>query len=242
MRTDRPVILIGICSCLRHAVRRDGCRDTWLQDIDEGISYKFFVGKGKGAAPVVDMDVVQLDIEDHYAALPKKVMAWYKYTVDYYSYDWLFKCDDDTYIATDRIRALCNPAADMIGNLWVYWRGSPSGGAGYMMSRRLVEQFVENEDKMQSWNQEDLVFGRLAKDLNAGMLGDGRLNYASNFSPQPGNNQITAHWCTPDKMKQIYAEYHGEKWDDKAGEPGSKAAGKGRENDEASDGKAKATG
>lgn len=242
MRVEHPVILIGVCSCRGTLKRREGIRASWGRDLPSGITCRFIVGENpKSKMPIEGADVVCVPAPDHYGALPQKMMAWYRHSVMYYSYDWLFKCDDDTYIAVDRLRALCNTAFDMIGNLWIYWRGSPSGGAGYMMSRKLVEQMVDNEKKMMDWPQEDLVFGKLAQTVGAKMLGDGRLGYGNNMPPTIQNDQITAHWCGPQQMQQIYDNYHGEKCDDQAGEPGSEAVGEGSSNDEASDGAAAQT-
>ena len=81
-------------------------------------------------------------VEDDYRHLPAKGLAFYQYALEHYDFDWLFKCDDDTYLALDRLESLCDGRYDLVGDMSLADRGFPSGGAGYLMSRALVEGMV----------------------------------------------------------------------------------------------------
>ena len=42
------------------------------------------------------------------------VMAFYQYALEHYDFDWLFKCDDDTWLALDRLESLCDGRYDLV--------------------------------------------------------------------------------------------------------------------------------
>lgn len=207
-------ILVGICSCHAARERREACRETWLSSIPEEIACKFFLGnKTKDAAsspedekcPSEDFsDVVELDVNDSYSFLPAKGIAFYKYALQHYDFDWLFKCDDDTYVALERLASVCREGYDMIGDISVAKRGAPSGGAGYLMSRQLVEQFVAHESEISKTGAEDVIFGCTARALGARMCADERLNLGNTPSPMQNNELVSCHWCSPQKLRDIH--------------------------------------
>lgn len=209
-----PSIFVGICSCHGARARREACRETWLSRIPQGIAYKFFLGNktqekdeagNDDVAPEEDMsDVIQLDVNDSYAFLPAKGIAFYQFALQHYSFDWLFKCDDDTYVALDRLETICKNDCDLVGDISVLKRGAPSGGAGYLMSRKLVEQFVQHESEIPKTGSEDLIFGDLTRNLGARMRADKRLNLGNNPSPRHNNDVVSCHWCSPEKLRDIH--------------------------------------
>src|ERR1044071_1810033 len=85
-------LLIAISSCMQHFERRKAIRETWMPR--NGVMAAFFIG----AVPATPPDqVVMLPCEDTYEALPFKTLAIMRHSMASYSFDWLFKCDDDTY-------------------------------------------------------------------------------------------------------------------------------------------------
>lgn len=200
-------ILIGICSCLAYPKRREACRDTWLKHSVPGIDYKFFIGNKAPAPP--EADVVTLPVADTYKALTCKGLEFYKWSVKNYEFDWLFKCDDDTYCVLDRLSAICDPEADMIGAAaYVNWRGTPSGGAGYMMSRELVEYIVANENDVPLVGAEDVIFGSFATKNGFTIKPDARLVGTYRVKPAQTNDQVTCHWIKPHQMRELERQYY----------------------------------
>lgn len=197
----RVSILVGICSCLKAGERRKTCRETWLQHPQPGIECRFFIGGGEPLPE--EPDVVALDVDDSYAYLPAKGLAFYKWALDNYDFDWLFKCDDDTYVMLERLASLCDPQYDLIGDMSVARRGAPSGGAGYFMSRRLVEYFVAHAEEIRKTGCEDLVFGYLARDTGAKMLATERLQMGNYPIPQSDNDIVSCHWCSMVRLRDI---------------------------------------
>lgn len=203
--SKRPQILVGICSCTAMKNRRDAIRETWLRHCPSNINCTFFLGS---CLPLEgeEADTIILDSPDDYEHLPKKVFDFFCYALDNYEFDWLFKCDDDTYLALDRLEELIDSEYDLIGDIALEKRGAPSGGAGYLMARSLVEQIVECQNVPET-GSEDLVFGALSQYLGARCLASRRLQSDREPFPQRDNDIITAHWCDPRQLKRIDSYY-----------------------------------
>ncbi len=201
-------ILVGICSCNNAHHRRVACRETWLSHPQPGIECRFFLGRREPLPN--EPDVVNLWVDDGYYHLPAKGLAFYKWALENYDFDWLFKCDDDTYLALDRLASLCDSRYDLIGDPCVDSRKAPSGGAGYFMSRRLVELFVQNADKISAIGAEDLLFGEWAVRLGVPMLASPRLNLNHSPAPSRENDLVSCHWCSPDRLRDIEQMFYAE--------------------------------
>ncbi len=194
-------ILVGICSCNNAAHRREACRETWLSHPVPGIESRFFLGRREPIAE--EPDVVNLWVDDGYAHLPAKGLEFYKHALEHYDFEWLFKCDDDTYLALDRLESLCDDNYDLIGDMSVAHRGSPSGGAGYLMKRSLVEKLVAHGHKLSPTGPEDVLFGKLASELGARLHATPRLHLSHSPAPQQDNEQVSCHWCSPERLRDI---------------------------------------
>ncbi len=194
-------ILIGVCSCVKASERRDCVRSTWIQQQVVGVQSCFFIGEGEA---LHEPDCVQLVANDSYDFLPEKVLAFFEYALANLHFDWLFKCDDDTYVHPERLLELCDRGADFIGNPWLETRGSPSGGAGYMMSRALVERIVSQRTFIPHTGVEDVLIGELAMRLCEASHASPRLSYGNYPAPFLHNNIITAHWLSVSHMRVMH--------------------------------------
>jgi hypothetical protein len=197
-----PRILVGICSCLKYPEKREAVRTTWMARAVNGIECRFFVGGGQ---PVDgEDDTIVLAADDSYGLLPGKVIAFFRHALEHFEFDWLFKCDDDTYVALDRLRTLLEFDVEMVGNETLADRGSPSGGAGYLLSRRMVERIVL-DGSLTEWGAEDVIVGEAAIRHGATWESTARLRWSANPSPRLDNDLITAHWCSPERMRAIHS-------------------------------------
>ncbi len=199
-RKKKTRILVGIGSCVGAAKRRQAVRSSWMRQNAPGITCLFFLGR---RTPLdEERDVVSLWVHDDYDHLPEKVLAFFRYALAHYDFEWLFKCYDDTYIDLHRLADLPDAAYDLIGDPSLKERGAPSGGAGYFLSRALVEQIVAMND-IPATGAEDLIFGELAARLGAKTLSTDRLNMNPAPYPMEGNDLVTAHWCPPEHLLAI---------------------------------------
>lgn len=203
---EKVRVLVGICSCNTAANRRKACRETWLSHPAPGIAYKFFLGRRE---PIEgEDDVVALWVNDDYAHLPAKGLAFYQYALEHYDFDWLFKCDDDTYVALDRLESLCDDRYDLIGDMTLANLGFPSGGAGYLMNRTLVENIVAHGGQVPATGAEDVLFGQLSRELGARTYATSRLFLNHSVAPRRLNDQVSAHWCSPERLHDIEMLFH----------------------------------
>lgn len=207
-------ILVGICSGHGYYERRKAVRDTWLTHPQEGITCLFFLG---GEVPERELsDTVGLDAPDDYLSLPAKVLAFFRYALENYDFDWLFKCDDDTYLDLSRLPELADARYGLVGDVLLGRRGSPSGGAGYLLSRAIVEKIAARKD-VPVLGAEDMIFGKLALEEGAVPHVTSRLYMSNAQYPAVHNDQVSAHWCNPELMRVLEllrygspdAVYHG---------------------------------
>lgn len=108
------------------------------------VDYRFFLGAGNHDAAE---DEVILPVRDDYWALPSKVRAALRWALDH-EYDYIFKCDRDTYIHADRLVSALPVGLDFVGLV-----GNPGdccgGGAGYWLSRKAITFYLHNYDEHQ---------------------------------------------------------------------------------------------
>lgn len=205
-KKKKVCILAGICSAQGLELRRNAVRETWLKRRQAGIECLFFLG-GEVAAHERH-DTVGLDAPDTYHELPAKVLAFYRYGLEHYDFGWIYKCDDDTYVDLARLAGLVNAQYGMIGDLLLGERQAPSGGAGYLLSREVVETIAARQD-VPLTGPEDIIFGCLARETGAPYLVTPRLFMANTRYPAPDNDQVSAHWCTPEVLRAMDVLRHG---------------------------------
>ncbi|BCU77943.1 hypothetical protein [Luteolibacter sp. LG18] len=214
---DRPRILIGICTCLKNVEKRGAVRDTWLSTCPPHVRGVFFLGEAEGAADApedqsaADIRVVP-GVSDGYHHLPAKVRGFFKLALQAYDFDWLFKCDDDTYVAADRLGELTLGGHDHVADAaFFHYRGAGSGGAGYLLSRRMVEELAA-DDSLPATGAEDLILSGAAAERCGQVLASDRLCYHNRSYPTRENNLITSHWLSPERMAAVHTIYTSEPW------------------------------
>lgn len=204
-------VLIGICSCRGNGARRAAVRETWAKNPQGNTRPVFFVGEGEGQ--LEDDVVVVSGAPDDYQHLPAKVQGFFRQMLEESSFDWLFKCDDDTYVALDRLVELTRLGYEHAGDGdWMPLRRAASGGAGYLLSRRLVSELAANESLPRTGAEDVIVSGAAVTLCGGRYLATRRLCYHSRRYPRWDNNQITAHWLSPERMKAVHTLCSGQPW------------------------------
>jgi hypothetical protein len=197
---DGLFVLIGVCSCSRFPERRRLVRETWGTGMPAGLGALFFVGDSEESD---EEGLVCLPVRDDYKALPAKVHAFYRYALAHYNFEYLFKCDDDTYVHTQRLKMLPRPGVDFLGS-----EGATSGGGGYLMSRATVERFAA--ETVPPEGAEDDVFSALARCLGARIETTHELQGFGDIFPEVHNDVVTGHWLGgPFEMRHIHADMTG---------------------------------
>jgi hypothetical protein len=187
-------VLIGIPSCLRDREREKYPRETWLKDCARfGVDYKFFLG-GRQAEPILE-DEVLLSVDDSYDSLIEKMKLVIQYALDN-GYDYLFKCDVDTYCHIPR---LMNSGFEK--HKWSGF-GVNYGGSGYWLNREAMQDVIAHSTPLGALETEDLWVHRvLQNNCKYEMVSDRRYHSLTNEGPAGslpgktrGNSHITVHW------------------------------------------------
>jgi hypothetical protein len=145
-------VLLAIESCHGHYAQSQVIRSSWL--LNRNVDYRFFLG-GRDYNGKPKPDEVWLDCADSYEELPFKTQGLLGWALEK-GYDYVFKCDTDTYVCVPRLLTSgfwehdytgyfercksCRPSATghcqcLSGNGERFYSYA-SGGAGYWLSAR----------------------------------------------------------------------------------------------------------
>lgn len=188
-------IIFGILSAKSYDERRERCRSTWVADaIKRGHDPLFLIGGEEQTSR--HRDRLRLPVPDDYPSLPQKTRGWCLWSVAQTGWDWLFKCDDDTFVAVERLEKMIKalpPGTNYVGAEWARGVGYGSGGAGYLLSRHAAE--IVADGLTCKTGSEDLEVGALLRRKGIEFIKDDRLvPFGSpDKRPLPGNAYITAH-------------------------------------------------
>lgn len=173
-------------------------RQTWWNDVPATVDKKFFYGRSKTAREPL-ADEVFLDVDDSYAMLPHKIKAIYQWALDH-GYDYVFKCDDDTFVYVDR---LLNSGFE--NHKWIgRYNGGHfvAGGPGYWISKDAMK-IVASSAVGKAWAEDIWVSGAL---VSAGYQPEFDHRYVDLRRGEVDNSTVAVCECTEAKMKELYGK------------------------------------
>lgn len=208
-------LVIGLLSCEKHDLRRSLVRQTWMNKATElAIPVYFLRGGVKEFRQ--DGDTLYFPVPDTYTCLPQKTRAWMKWAIENTDAEFCAKADDDTFIVAERLLdfAIENASLDFWGNEpGGRFRGYPSGGAGYGVSRRAAAILAEHMTAPSG--AEDVIatqvlkahgirpfFPKPRKFISWGLDSPDR-------RPHPDNSIITTHQISRELWDKLQQEFYG---------------------------------
>jgi hypothetical protein len=182
-------------------------RETWARDtaaFRNHVDFRFFYGDP--FVGVAEMDEVVLPCPDDYEHLPHKTIEICRWALEQ-GYDFLLKCDDDSYVWVDRlVRELMGSKFDYAGYLN---HNVCSGGCGYWLSRKAMALVAAY--RPEHWAEDVTVSHALtAADIKAQMLP----NHVPGFSQhwfdidRIPNGAVCIHALKPESMRELYRREH----------------------------------
>jgi LicD family len=225
MRAIRTIgamrIMIGALSCWKYKDRRDRCEQTWMQEGDTldgtppGSEHRhtivrsvFLIGSPGLEEPALAGRNLLLPGPSNYQFLPQRTRAFCQWAIARDDWDYLFKCDDDTYVAMPRL-VRYPLTADYIGAEWRPGVRYASGGAGYFLSRKaaaaVAEHLTQKEGPEDVYVRDALASQGIpfTQDQRFVAVGDEELR------PRAGNDLITLH-CVPSVPAALFYKTHQE--------------------------------
>lgn len=195
--TEKQVV-IGVLTAKDYESRREACRDTWAGNLPSNVELVFLLGDPTANLPYRKGDTLYCPCPDDYPSLPQKTRWFCLWALANHNVNYLFKCDDDTYLAIDRLLESL-PAQDYVG---YDIQGYASGGAGYLLSRQaalLIAAHMQHKS-----GPEDLIAGKLLKEAGISFSPDARYHAWNNRCPRPDNDAISCHYVKPENMRRIH--------------------------------------
>lgn len=205
----RVKTMIGVLSCQKYAARREACLATWANVAHrDDVDLVFLVGDKRLTVPKRDGPLLYCPCDDDRDSLSLKTRLFCLWATARVDFDFLFKCDDDTYVHVDRLME-CETRGDFVGYPIPGRPGltHPSGGGGYRLSRRAAEHVGACRPQRVSF--EDWLVWRILTSVGIQLSPDSRYGYNCDTPPARENSQITCHWCSPEAMLQIHQSLFG---------------------------------
>lgn len=202
-------LLILILSSPGNNQLRDTIRQTWLSVSKKNHNFQsfFVVGdRGLNTKQVYDLaqeksrhsDLIVLSrLQDSYAELTKKLVKTFEYVNTNFKFDYILKCDDDTFVDIERIVEELSSTKDP----FLYWgffdgrapvqtkgkwadtsyklcdRYIPYAlGGGYVLGRELVKFVADNSRILEPYNSEDATLGAWMAGLKVNRKHDTRFD------------------------------------------------------------------
>jgi hypothetical protein len=188
-----------------------------MHDADElGINAILLLGCPSAVKPeMMDRHALILPCPDDYASLPQRTLGFCRWALEQPDWDYLFKCDDDTYISIPRLVAYADrelagapgtPGRDYVGAEWRSGVSYASGGAGYFLSRRAAALAVQR--LVQTTGAEDLLVGQVLRGAGVEFSIEPRLIPFGSMERRPrrDNDLITLHGVGADAFLAAHAE------------------------------------
>lgn len=192
--------------CTDQQARVTAIRDTWIKEIPSSIGYRFFYGTRlrQGGAPprAPASDEVFLNCGDNYTENPAKMKAICQWAIDH-GYDYILRCDDDTFIYPDRLLVTNWAEYDYSGSCAT--NDFHPGGCMFL-SRRMMELIITSKVTTYA---DDVWIGQISKQNKIPM------NYIPNTRNQWGTGYkvpidvdptgiASFHSCDPNTMRRLY--------------------------------------
>jgi hypothetical protein len=230
-------IIVGALQAVDHFARLVLCRETWIADATRlGVDCVFLIGAGADRAidrPIRSGDLLLLPCPNEYRTLPQRTRWFCRWALeggegwgagDGARWNYLFKCDSDTYVSVPRLVACCerlaagpaspgavgsrlSPApSDYIGAEWKPGVGYASGGGGYLLSRKAAAIVAQKLDP--PTGAEDLLVGQVLRHNGIRFEIDRRFAPFGSMEqrPRPDNDLITAHKVGADVWRRCQQE------------------------------------
>uniref|UniRef100_A0A1B6D0R3 Hexosyltransferase n=1 Tax=Clastoptera arizonana TaxID=38151 RepID=A0A1B6D0R3_9HEMI len=230
-------LIIVVISSADNLARRKAIRETWalLAKEDELVKCYFVIGsKGLSSNKILELtkeqikynDLFLLSVPDDYSNLSTKVLQALVWFEREFNFNYILKCDDDSFVNVPKITKELKSRLLKIHNLyWGFFDGRAhvkrggkweeqewllcdrylpyALGGGYVLSQPLVHFIYENADNLSLYSSEDVSVGAWLSPLNITRHHDIRFD-TEYLSRGCSNEYLITHKKSPHDMYFIY--------------------------------------
>lgn len=194
----RRIVLVK--SCQANKAKQEACSKTWVTDVREAGVPVWFVEGGHVPQSVRDYRL-HLSVGDLYMANSIKVREAVKLLLRLEKFDYLFICDDDTFVHPQRwLDHSPEGEFECLMTKKIPWC---HGGGGWWMSKRCCGIYVRNVSRRCSWDDKLASEIMQKKDIQI----SNRPDLYSQWKKQRvsiSNTLITCHEVSPQEMYSLY--------------------------------------
>ena len=179
-------------------------RETWWRDLQahSNVEGKFFYGVPHPVGSVPAPDEVFVNVPDDYSELPRKTIAIARYALGH-DFDFVFKCDDDTYVWVDRlVREIMEHRPEYGG---FEHGGVCTGGPGWILGRKAMQ--VVSTWTPDHWAEDVSVAKALSHtNIKPTMLSAHTPGFSAHWVDinRATPEWVTAHAVKPEDMIELY--------------------------------------
>ena len=223
-------ILYVILTCEKYLdTRCTLIKSTWLNQLDENDDYVFLSSR-----PILEKNIIGFYTPDDYKSVPLKYLKFFREAPDsYFDFDWVYFCDDDTFVFPKRLKNLLaqydSKVLVCIGRKgifvrpvwklgrWILRREKiefPSGGAGFAVSKPAIVALREYLRRInydyRRFTFGDVTFGYWFKQTNIPIIDRCDVLKAQNPRHPENrdldiNNVVSYHYCDEQDFTQLYS-------------------------------------
>ena len=201
-------LIIGALSGWKYHGRRERCIASWMSDAsDRGIQSVFLMGCATlQQAELTGPHYLCLPCPDDYPHLTQRTWQFCRWALQQSDWDYLFKCDDDTYVSIPRLADYDLGQRDYVGAEWTTGVNYGSGGAGYFLSRRAAALVAA--EPQPTMGAEDAWVGEVLRRAGIRLSIETRLlPWAKpDLRPTGDNDLLTAHGICGEVFDLCHAE------------------------------------
>ena len=200
-------LLVLVRSNIRNQARRECIRSTWAKNLDEFVQIRFEVALGLQTTFEDDLITIGQDGEvKDFPSLKGKC----KRVLDEFDFEYVFLCQDDSYVNLPCLRRLLCEPSHLTGDLFLLRKDGYARLASGLLVSRLGMETIFRRNSFTGNAPEDYLISKI--------LMEERLQVATSCllglerPPAQANDQLfaTVHSCNDDEMMAIYSRLHSE--------------------------------
>jgi len=158
-------VLILVLSCDDPAynyIREEGIAKTWDSSACEGTEVYYYFGNAGDVS--VDSNRINLTTSEDLMSIGVRTLECFEYCLDNFDFDYIYRTNLSSYVNKERLLKFLEgrPSTSFYSAVVGHHVGVSYGsGAGYFLSRDLVEEVVSRKEELDTSILDDVAIGKL---------------------------------------------------------------------------------